>query len=412
MKTKTYKFLPLLVLYFAVIVLFTKDRLYGDEIRYLEYAENIVKGYYTTKENPNIANGPAYPLYLALFVRLKLPLIVPKLINGIWVFLAIILFYSSILLYASEKIATISAYFLGLHLPLLEWIPFNNTEAISIFLICALIYLVGILFKKDNGNTKNIILSGFVLGLLALTKMIFGYVIIFSLVFTVTLYLISRKNIFLKFAYIYTIGFIIMVPFFIHNYNLTGRYFYFGTNGGQQLYWMSSNYTWERGSWLGPGEVLEKQIPEMHPSHYEFYSKVTKLPWVEQNDRFLEKAKENIRSNPIDYLKNILSNTTRLLFDYPYSFRTQTILVYKYIPWNTVLLMLFLISLYPAWLHRSFIPLEIYILMGFILVYIGGSMLLASVIRYFVPAVPFFLLWVSFVFQKFIRISIGFQDHV
>ena len=84
------KFFPLLLLYFFLVLTRGQSALFGDEIRYFAYAENLTQGFYTTPDNPNLINGPGYPLYLAAFVALNLPPLAPKMVSAVLFFFAII----------------------------------------------------------------------------------------------------------------------------------------------------------------------------------------------------------------------------------------------------------------------------------------------------------------------------------
>ena len=40
----------------------------GDEPRYLGYANNLLNGFYANPNNPELTNGPGYPLFIALLL--------------------------------------------------------------------------------------------------------------------------------------------------------------------------------------------------------------------------------------------------------------------------------------------------------------------------------------------------------
>lgn len=87
-------FIPLLILYVFISLLLSKNNFVGDEGRYVHFAENILKGYYA---NPDLKpgflwNGPGYPIVLSPLVFLKAPVLLPRLLNSLILFISIIFF--------------------------------------------------------------------------------------------------------------------------------------------------------------------------------------------------------------------------------------------------------------------------------------------------------------------------------
>jgi hypothetical protein len=90
----------------------------------------------------------------------------------------------------------------------------------------------------------------------------------------------------------------------------------------------------------------------------------------------------------------------RLLFSYPFSYTPQKISTYFYLLPNMFLVVFLVGSVYPAVLKRTTIPYEIYALLFFALIVMGGTSLLSAYDRQFRPLVPIFLLWLSFVYVR------------
>src|SRR5690348_11128528 len=62
-------FLPFLLLYAALILFLNNDALFGDEGRYLQFAHNLLHGFYSPPPpDINLWNGPGFPVYLMPFV--------------------------------------------------------------------------------------------------------------------------------------------------------------------------------------------------------------------------------------------------------------------------------------------------------------------------------------------------------
>src|SRR3982751_4510520 len=69
-------FAPFLVFYLLICAFFHKDKLQGDEGRYLEFAHNLLHGYYSPPSpRQSLWSGPGYPILLMPFVGLGLPLV-------------------------------------------------------------------------------------------------------------------------------------------------------------------------------------------------------------------------------------------------------------------------------------------------------------------------------------------------
>ena len=404
------KFLPILILHFFFI-LFTAENIYspdGDELRYAEYADNILKGYYTESANPDLMNGPGYPIFLAPFQLLNLPPIVPKLFNSVFIFLSVFFLYKLLALYISPTRSLIFAYLLGLYLPLGRVSAFAMTESLTLFLLCAFMYYSVKYLKLDKLNLKKSLLPAFLLAYLVWTRTIFGYVTLVGIPVFAGVYLLLKNKKSLKFLLVLVFGFLFSSPFLIHNYFLTGRSFYWGTNGGTQLYWMTTQKANEYGNWFAESQVLEDKVPGMDPSHKEFYQRAFAIEnHVDRNDLFLEKAKENIKNNPKAYLKNLLPSSLRLFFGYPNSYIEHNYMkIYFFLFVHIFFLVPAIFSLYPALVNRNKIPFEIIALMLFIVIYFGGTIMLITVPRYALPIMPFILLWLGYAYSSLVKISI------
>lgn len=398
--------LPLLVIYTLNTLFFTDRELNTDEIRYVMFATNLVNGFYTETDNPNLMNGPGFPLYLAIYLKLGLPLIVPKLVNGLLLLFAAFFLYRSLLPYVPKKAALIATYCFGLYLPMFGWIRINFSESVSLFLICGFMYFMIRLLTSKRFKFIDVLIPAFMLGYLVLVKTIFAYAILTGIALSALHFLLFKNQKSLKSIAALSLSFVFTLPFLIYTYNLTGRIFYWGSNGGEQLYWMSTRYENEYGSWLDSDHLLLRRIPDMHPTHLAFYDSIYfKKSWVEMNDAFKHQAVENIKANPKAYLYNIAANTMRLFADAPLSYKNHSLRPYLFLLYNAFLLIPLIFSLYPAWKHRKSIPFEIIAVTLFILFYFGGSMLLTAVHRYFILVVPYMLLWLAFIYANFIQFS-------
>ena len=112
-------------------------------------------------------------------------------------------------------------------------------------------------------NQKYMFFSGFTLGYLALIKPIFGYVLMFMIVGKGLIWITNRKSInYKKSISILLIAFVTTIPYLAYTYHLTGKIFYWSSLGGNNLYWMSSPYKEELGSWMRLSRQLSRCISD------------------------------------------------------------------------------------------------------------------------------------------------------
>ena len=169
------KLLPLLLVYLLFGVLNNKSDLRGDESRYLVYAHNILKGYFASPESLMFWNGPGYPLYLAPFVAWKVPLLIPRLGNALFLYFGIAYFRAILGHFGIGKHALVYAYLMGilllLHRPLIDLIM---SESLSAFLVCGAAYHYFRLVSRDGRSGLHFVAAGIYLGYLVWTKVFFG----------------------------------------------------------------------------------------------------------------------------------------------------------------------------------------------------------------------------------------------
>jgi len=403
MKNGAWKFLPLFLLYLFMVVMFSSTTFRGDEGGYVGMASRLSQGYYSPINVIKLWWGPGYPIVLIPFAYLKLPWLAAKSINAVFLFGAILYLYKTLALWIREPYALIFAYLLGLYPPFWKEVYLLLTESLVFFLICGFMFH----FCKSCRETKrprfHLLVASIFLGYLALTKVFFGYVILVGLLSFLSLYLWRKKEYFKKTTFIYLLALIWCLPYLLYTYSVTGKIFYWGTSGGSSLYWMSTPYENEWGSWFSPKAVLED--PNL-AQHRAFFDKIAGLSEVEQDSEFKKEAVYNITYHPTKYLVNWIANIGRLLFSFPYSYRQERPTTYFYLVPNMFIVVLFVLSIYPAILRRKAIPYEIYALLYFSLITFAGTSLLSAYDRQFRPLVPILFLWLSFLYVRVMKIEV------
>ena len=403
-------YLPLLVLYIAIILVFSRDAFQADEGTYIGFAKNLLHGFYSPPApNINLWNGPGYPLILVPFAWLKLPLIFIKLLNSLFMYFSVILFYKTLELYIKSKKAVILYSFIfGLYYPFFSRLHLILTETFAILLICGFIYLLCRLFAEDKINFKKLILPSVLLGYLALTKIIFGYVILACLFFFTLLYIIKKLEKFKIMVIIYLLALLFCTPYLIYTYSVTDKIFYWGNSGGSSLYWMSTPHANELGSWHNSSLIETSALEKEH--HKVFFDKLSNLSPIERDNALKKEAIKNIKNHPMKYFINGLANIGRMLFSYPYSNTYQKLSTYFYMLPSMFIFVLSVLFIYPTVKVRKKIPFEITMLLMFGAVYFGASSLLSAYARQFYIVVPIVGLWLVYMFNKLIIINYNFKD--
>lgn len=403
-------FIPFLFIYITIAIIFFNVITIGDEERYISYSKNLLNGFYSPPP-PNLVltNAPGYPLILMPIFGLNLPSIVIALLNALFYYLSIILIYKGLQRIANFRISLLLSFFWASYINNYEFIPTVMTEIFTIFLMSLLVYC---LIRTFDSNTvkpdrKFLVLSGLTFGYIILTKFIFGYVLILMFLATSILCIINKKSInYRKGILILTISFAVNVPYLIYTYNLTGKLFYWGSAGGDAIYWMSTPFEGEYGDWKSFVGSDWNKNNSFVINHQPDKDKLSINNQVKNDEILIQIAIKNIKSHPLKYLQNIGCNIGRLLFNYPFSYKNQSPRALLRIPHNAFLCVFLLISLIPTFLNWSKIPYSIRFMLFITLIYLGGSSLASANPRMFTVIVPILLIWIAFILQNIVKINL------
>ena len=410
-------YLPLLVLYIIIVLVFSSDVLIGDESRHFRYAVNLTNGYYIELNNPNFRNGPGYPLALAPFIAMGFSWLGLKFLNVAFVIMAVFYFKKTIDLFAKGKIALIAVYFIGLYPPVLRWLPFLYSEPMAYFLMCGLIFYVCLFYQQREFRLKQLFIASLFLCLLILTKIIYLQVILVSAVLLLVFLFWHRKKTALKLLKVLTGGFVFMIPYLIYTYSISGKVLYVGSGGGEILYHRSTPYPNEWGNWFSREDILfggdtdyiptevYKNLNKLSKNHRDFYLTLEPMSYMERDSAFKAAAIANIKAHPEKYLKNTVASLSRLVFHFPFSYRTQNLNAYGYMFPNMIILFLWALSLYPFIKNKNNMPFEITALLVFSLIYTGGIVLLDGRGRNFITVVPALILFCTYIFSNFKKVE-------
>jgi Dolichyl-phosphate-mannose-protein mannosyltransferase len=414
-------FAPFLCIYIFYILLFRSD-FAGDEIRYLQFAQNIIHGFYSPPApDIDLTNGPGYPLLLSPFLAIGLPLIYIALMNAFFYYLSIIILFKALKQTVELNIALIFSCFWACYYLAFQTMNTTVPETFTFFLVSLLILSLVKVFKTDKSKeTKRyIFLAGFTIGFIILTKMIFGYVLLLMLSGCIIYWITDIKNVnYRKGFYILFIAFITVTPYLIYTYHLTGRIFYWGF-GSDTLYWMSTPYDGEYGDWkgeltLGTVALGNYNIPgaddTLRAHHGRDFEEIYQLRGIERDDAFKRIAINNIKSHPLKFAENWIYNIGRLVFHYPFSYAVQRPKILLVLPINGIVFTLILFCLIPTFINWRKVSFPVRFMLFFCFIYLGLSSLVTAYIRMFTIVVPIMLFWFAYIIQKSLVIKIKFDD--
>jgi len=436
-------FSPFLLLYIIFVIVVQTKPLFGDEPDYIFYAQNLIHGFFSPPP-PDIylRSGPGYSLLIAPFIAFHIPYLFIKLLNPVFHYLSIIFIFKALKQFSSFRLAFVVSLFWACYYNSFDFMPRMYCEIFTSFLMTLLILFIMKTFNPDNSakNKQYIYITGFIIGVIVLTKIIFGYVLLFMLVGNSLLWLFNRKvKNYRTSLIILIVALFTTAPFLIYTYHLTGRIFYWGSTGGNNLYWMTSPHDGEYGNWFPdpklkpdsvpwrvsfPGSQIagnldlknrRSDIPGTEDSvrlyHQKDFEEINKYTGLAQDDAYTRIAVENIKSHPVKFLQNCFSNIGRILFNYPYSYTIQKPGTLIRFPLNMIIVVFMLLCLIPTLINWRKIIFPIRFMLFIAFLYLGGSVLGSAEIRMFTIIAPIMLLWIAFILNKSVKFSLQFFEN-
>ncbi|MBN1950941.1 MAG: hypothetical protein JW801_07040 [Bacteroidales bacterium] len=396
------KLIPFLFLYLIIAALFSDKGLVDDEIRYHMFATNLIHGHYSPGiPHINIWNGPGYPLFLVPFMHLDLPLQVLRALNAFLLYFSLAITYETMRFFISRKKALLGTVALGLYFPMYSLIPLLYSECLAWFLISVVCYFLVRNFQEEKFSWKWILLGGIALTCLTMVKVIFGNVLMFMLMISLFLMIIpGYRQAAGKSAIIFLIGFTLCLPWLAYTHSLTGKAYYWTNCSGMSLYTMSSPFPQESGDWMNEVELGK------NPNHAAFIDSISNLSVIERDEAYREAAIRNIRQHPGKYLRNWIANVGRLLFSYPYSYEEKSVDTYFTMLPNMFIVVLLVFSFGFCVSQFPKMPKTLCLLLLFMMIYLFGSSLLSAYKRMFFITMPYWFLFMSYIFSEVVLIRI------
>lgn len=398
-----FKLSPFLLLYLIFVIVAHNDEFVGDEARYFQYATNLLKGYYSPPGEAYLWNGPGYPIFLMPFIYFNLPLQSITIINAIMHFASVVLLFYTLTKLVKEKIAFYISIFWGGYFTAFQEMPFILTESLTIFLCTLFLYVTQIYFLSLQKSY--LFLSGLVLGLLILTKIIFGYVILVLAFLYLILFifnLIIRFNAFwrpIKELKILLIAQIVCIPYLMYTYQITGKPLYFGNSGGMNLYWMSTPFEDEYGDWINDDFFKDKALlsGNIYKNHATEINQIKQGNWIVRDSLYKSIGLANIKNKPLKFAKNIIYNVGRLWFNFPLTAYPHSGNGVFRLFLNSILLTFFLISLIYWALNFQKLNPHLNFISLMLLTYLGLSSLVSALPRQLSVSVPWIIFFCSII---------------
>ena len=401
-------FLPFLIFYIVIVLIGYRNVMQGDEGRYYQYAQNLMHGFYSPVKEVYLWNGPGYPLILAPFLAIGLSVKFCILLNALFQYISVVFLYKTIRLFAGFKTALFFSFFWACYYIAFKEMTLLYTESLANMLMCLFLYYTSLCFSAGEKKWKYIILSGFLIACLTLTKIVFGYVLLVFLVLLAILYFINRNAGHKKAFYIVFLALIFNLPYLFYTWHLTGKVFYWANSGGMSLYWASSPVEGEFGDWnddhftayCGYDTNIPCNAAFFAKNHQADYDSIYQFTGVARDEAFKQKGIDNIKKYPVKYFKNCIANVSRLFFGIPssYSFvRFQNLLR---IPPGAVVMVMLLFSIFMTMLNVKQLPFAILFYIILLALYMGASIAVSAYQRQLTVAVPLIILLTGYLFEK------------
>ena len=426
------KTFPILLLFVVNIFFLGKNIPLSDGIRYWKTASDILNGFKSTTvlESSLLLNGPLYPLILAIFKGIGFSVKASIYLNAIFLYVGFTYFFKTAHLFLSQKKAVIVTYLLVLIDPFLfYWGAKLYSEPLAILWVCILIYLLTNYFNSPS--KKLLYLAAFIFCLLALTRVIFAYVLLICIPLGILGFFIFKKELFKSITKLSGFGILFLVPYLIFTYSITNKVFYLSGNGGLLLYWTSSPYKSDMGEWhtmqinhdhfaarynsfsgldsLYLRKVNDVIIDQINSNHSEFAKRLSQSKdLVEYDDMLKTKAIENIKNYPTSFLSNWTLNTGRLLVGIPHAIYHKPPFSPLFSLLNTVkssfLLCFFLVAIILFFKNFSFSQYNLIWMLLLLVLYLGGQSILAvQSQRFLLPIYPLIIMFTAISFSNYLQ---------
>jgi hypothetical protein len=372
----------------------------SDEGSYLIHAHHLAGASYTSRGNPDLWFGPGLPLLLAPLVRIHAGLEVMRILLGplvLWA--AVFLFHQLLRLRLSSRAAWVGTGALAGYLPFYVLLPSLHSEVLAVLLV--VIYMYALTRYLAEQRTRFLLLAGGSLGYLALTRVVFGWIVAATLVASLVWWLLRRDHGSRGQASACVLALALCIPWLSYTYSLSHQVFYWGSSGGQSLYWMAAPYPGHLGDWQSANEALTD--PSLAADRAEF-QKVNRLSQIHADRVLRRDAIRLIKAHPRTYLSHVAANLSRLWLNTPYSFTPQKLSTIFYVIPNALLLFGLTLSAAVLWARQRTLAPEVVAFAFFLALGIILQAPLAAYTRMLAPLVPLIIWLTVFAAFRYLRL--------
>src|SRR5262249_48767843 len=136
-----------------------------------------------------------------------------RLLNAVFLYLSQVIFYSLMRQLINPRTALIASLLFGLYWLTYKGLPVIMTESFVFFLITALCRAAWSYFKTSEAINRRWLLLVVLLACLALTKFLFGYVLLAGILIAGVTWIIRRKTKYLRMLLVFAGALLLTLPY-------------------------------------------------------------------------------------------------------------------------------------------------------------------------------------------------------
>lgn len=197
-------------------------------------------------------------------------------------------------------------------------VGFIHYETLHVLLVVSATSLLGICMERNEPRRYMLLICGMLFGIATLTRPMTLILPPFVMAGYFLIRTANLKTVIMRSALISAGMLIVIAPYTIRNYNLTGRFIPVNAQGGVAV-WASTQKVLDRApnryrwwdAWYPDGEQLYGAITGEQQYSVPTYMKHI----VSIEDEFRKRAMHNIAARPMVYLQNMTHNVQTFMFD-------------------------------------------------------------------------------------------------
>lgn len=278
--------------------------------------------------------------------------------------------------------------------PVFSTIQLILTETLTVFLFSSSTCMI--CTAHQDSRLRFCVLAGISLSCLAMTKVIFGYVLLASVLGYGVLWGVTRPRAGGRLLSVYAGALLLCIPYLSYTFSITGRVFYWSTAGGSSLYWMSypgpeTNGEWKSSSAANANPaILERHQQALREFPFESMT-------ADERDMALRSiAFRNAIDHPGKYLRNWCWNWLRMFFLFPFTESRDIFSNVRADFPNVVVLSVTVISVVLVFRSWRYVPIEIHSLFILEFLYLSATSLASAYPRMFYVSVPVVVVYTAY----------------